>query len=234
MRVGIIQSNYIPWRGYFDFIDDVDLFIYLDDVQYTARDWRNRNRIKTINGLIWLTVPVFFSRKNNLAIEDVQIDYSQKWVEKHMSSIRHAYSKAKHYGRYAEMFFDILRQKYASISELNRNINNWVMAELHIKTRTKMSSDFRPIGSKTDRLLDLLNKAGATSYLSGPSAKEYLDADKFATAGIGLNYKVYEYPEYPQLYGGFEPHVSVLDLLFNCGPDSRKYLKSLKSNEKAL
>lgn len=231
MRVGIIQSNYIPWRGYFDFIDDVDLFIYLDDVQYTDRDWRNRNRIKTSNGLIWLTVPVLFSRKNHLAVEDVPIDYSQKWVEKHINSIRHAYSKANHYYQYSELFFDILRNKCASISELNRNINHWIMDELQIKTPTKMSSDFRPTGSRTDRLLDLLKKAGGTSYLSGPSAKNYLETDKFTTAGISLHYKTYDYPEYPQLYGRFEPQVSVLDLLFNNGPDSRKYLKSLKPNE---
>lgn len=229
--VGIIQSNYIPWRGYFDFMDDVDLFIYLDDVQYTIRDWRNRNKIKTRDGLIWVTVPVIFSRNNIENIEGVKIDYSQKWVEKHINSIRHAYSKSPYFKQYAEAFFDILNKRFETISELNVTINNWVMQHLAIKTRISMSSDFSPVGSKTDRLIDILKKTGATSYLSGPSAKGYIEVEKFKEAGIGLEYKVYEYPDYPQLHGSFEPHVSVLDLLFNCGPDSKKYLKSLKPNE---
>lgn len=235
MKVGIIQSNYIPWRGYFDFIDDVDLFIYLDDVQYTARDWRNRNKIKTPNGLIWLSIPVFFSRNDNdISVEKVRIDYTQKWVDKHINSIKHAYSRSPFFKQYAEDFFDILNRRYETISVLNVEINNWIMNKLDIKTKIKMSSEFQPVGAKTDRLIDILKKAGATSYLSGPSAKNYLDVGKFKEGGIGLEYKVYEYEEYSQLYGSFEPQVSVLDLLFNCGKDSMKYLKSLRPNEKVV
>lgn len=235
IKVGIIQSNYIPWRGYFDFIDDVDLFIYLDDVQYTARDWRNRNKIKTPNGLIWLSVPVFFSRNDNdISIEKVRIDYTQKWIDKHINSIKHAYSRAPFFKQYAEDFFDILNRKYETISVQNVEINNWIMNKLDIKTKTKMSSEFYPVGSKTDRLIGILKKAGATSYLSGPLAKSYLEVDKFREAGIVLEYKVYEYQEYPQLYGRFEHSVTMLDMLFNCGKDSRKYLKSLRPNEKVI
>lgn len=235
MKVGIIQSNYIPWRGYFDFIDDVELFVYLDDVQYTRRDWRNRNRIKTSNGLVWLTVPVVFSRDAfDTKIEAVKIDYSEDWIKKHIDSIRHSYSKARFYKQFSEEFYNTINQGFKTISELNINTNNWIMETLDIKTEIKKSSDFAPVGTKTDRLIDILKKAGATGYLSGASAKDYLEVEKFREAGIGLEFKAYEYKEYPQLFGGFEQNVTVLDLLFNCGPDARKYLKSLKKNERIL
>lgn len=235
MKVGIIQSNYIPWRGYFDFIDSVDLFLYLDDTQYTRRDWRNRNKIKTPNGLIWLTVPVIFSRNNSsVNIEDTEIDYQQRWIEKHIQSIKHYYSKARFYNQYSEEFFSLLSQKFNTISHLNIRVNHWILEKLNIKTEIKKSSEFHASGSRTDRLIDILEKAGAASYLSGPKAKNYLEEEKFKEAGIHLEYKVYEYSSYPQLFGEFEPNVSILDLLFNCGEDSRKYLKSLRPNERVF
>lgn len=235
MKVGIIQPNYIPWRGYFDFINSVELFVYLDDVQYTRRDWRNRNRIKTANGLIWLTVPVHFSREHqNLEIEKVKIDYDQDWVDKHIESVKQAYAKSCYFGRFSQEFFDLLRQKFDSIASLDIRINRWIMEKLGIKTKVIRSSGLNGAGSKTDRLLDILKKVGATSYLSGPSAKNYLDEGKFRKAGIGLEYKTYVYEEYPQLFGTFEAKVSVLDLLFNCGSDSMRYLKSLEPNERVL
>ena len=234
MKVGIIQSNYIPWRGYFDLIDDVDLFIFYDDVQYAKHSWRNRNKIKTQNGLIWLTVPVLFSLNTGTLIQSAKIDYSSNWVKKHVDSIKFSYSKAPFFKMYSEDFFDILNQKFETISELNLNINKWIIEKLDIGTKIKMSSEFNGVGSKTDRLIDILTKARATSYLSGPAAKDYLEIEKFKKAGIDLEYKVYEYYEYPQRYGKFEPNVSVLDLLFNCGEDSKDYLKSLKPNEKVI
>lgn len=234
MRVGVIQSCYIPWRGYFDFIDDVDLFIFYDDVQYTKHDWRNRNKIKTANGLIWLSVPVLCRLNDNIQIQNAKIDYKSNWVKKHIDSIRFSYCKTPYFKTFSEEFFDILNKRHETISSLNINIIKWIAQKLNIKTEMKMSTEFDPVGVKTDRLIDILKKASATSYLSGPAAKNYLDVGKFKNAGIGLEFKGYEYAEYPQLHGPFEPHVSVLDLLFNCGPDSRKYLKSLKSNEKVL
>ena len=234
MKVGIIQSNYIPWRGYFDFIDDVDLFIFYDDVQYSKRSWRNRNRIKIPNGLIWLTVPVLINPNEGTLIQNVKINYRLDWIKKHMDSIKFSYGRAPFFKMYSEDFFDILNQKFETISELNLNINKWIIEKFDIDTKIKMSSEFNGVGSKTDRLMDILTKAGATSYLSGPAAKDYLEVEKFKKAGIGLEYKVYEYGEYPQRFGKFEPDVSVLDLLFNCGADSKDYLKSLKPNEKVI
>lgn len=232
MRVGIIQSNFIPWRGYFDFIDDCDLFIYHDDLQYTKNDWRNRNRIKTAEGPAWVTVPVHY-RQVSQRICDTGIDYSKDWAGRIANQIRANYMRAPFFKDYSAPFFEILNSGIEVISDLNVAVNRWIAEALGIRTEIRMSKEFSPEGAKTDRLIGILKKAGATSYLSGPSAKAYIEPEKFSMAGISLEYKSYEYAEYPQLYHGFEPNVTVLDLLFNCGPDARGYLKSLKCNETA-
>ncbi len=233
MKVGIIQSNYIPWRGYFDFIDDADIFVFYDSTQYTRRSWRNRNKIKKPTGLFWLTVPVFFSRSNMKTIENVKIDYTHNWVKKHINSIKRAYSKAPYFKQYSEGFVDILNQNFENLSELNVNLIKWIMQELKIETDLRYSSEFQIIdSSRTGKLINILKEVGATSYLSGPSAKNYLEIEKFRKAGMDIEFKVYEYKEYPQLYGKFEQNVTVLDMLFNCGENSREYLKSLKENER--
>lgn len=232
MRVGIIQSNYIPWRGYFDLIDDVDLFVFLDDVKYTHRDWRNRNRIKTADGPIWITVPVLHD--SNTLIQDARINYDDRWVDKHARSIGLSCAKCPFYKAYADEFFDILNQRLPTISALNVAACKWAMAKLGIGTPTMMSSELDAAGAKGTRIVSLLKAAGATAYLSGPAAKSYADPEMFRAAGIALEYKSYEYKDYPQLHGGFEPSVSILDLLFNTGEDARGYLKSVKRNERAL
>jgi hypothetical protein len=227
----MIQSNYIPWRGYFDFIDDCDLFVYYDDVQYTHRSWRNRNRIKTDRGPIWLTVPVVHDQ--DTLIEQACIDYSTRWVDKHVRTLTLAYKKAPHFAAYADAFFDILHDRVRTISELNVKAGAWIMAQLGIRTRTRMSRELGIAGDKVERPLRIVQHLGASAYLVGPTAKPYTDMERFRAAGIALEFKVYEYPEYPQLHGPFEPNVTALDLLFNCGPDARRYLKSLKPAERA-
>jgi len=233
MKVGIIQSNYIPWRGYFDFIDDVDLFIFLDDVQYTRRDWRTRNKVKTPNGLQWLIVPVQHDRRTQ-RICDTPIDYSQPWQRRHVNTIKINYHKAPYYHLHADEFFAIIEQRFGTISDLNISLIKWCMSKLSIDTPLRMSSEFSPVGSKTDRLIDILKKVKTNAYLSGPKAKDYLEPEKFIAAGIQLEYKSYQYRDYPQLWGAFEPAVTVLDLLFNCGEYSREYLKSLRENEEYI
>lgn len=225
MKVGMIQSNYLPWRGYFDFVDDVDLFIFYDDVQYTHRDWRNRNKIKTNNGTNWITVPVIHN--SNTLINNAMIDYSQNWVDKHIKTISFAYSKAEYFSYYSDQLFELLSNKYKTISELNITLIKWIMSVLNIKTELRMSDEFGIDGDKYNRPLKILKKIGATKYLSGPAAKDYTDEEEFKRNGIILEYKSYDYPEYPQLWGGFEKNVSVIDLIFNCGPYSKNYLKSL-------
>lgn len=231
--VGMIQSNYIPWRGYFDFIDEVDVFIIYDDVQYTRKDWRNRNTINTANGPAWLTVPVTSSLTAPELIQDSLIVYSENWMRKHIGTVTSSYQKAPFFKPHAQGYFDILSAKHRTISELNVAIIRWAMEILGIKTPIGFSRDFDPQGDKTDRILDILNKMEATAYLVGPSAKNYIEVQKFKDAGIELEFKAYAYPEYPQIHGQFVGQVSVLDLIFNCGPDSRRYLKSTIANERA-
>lgn len=232
LRVGIIQSSYIPWRGYFDLIDDVDLFIFLEDVRYSHGTWRTRNQIKTPQGLLWLTVPVHHDSQT--LIQDVDIDYRHRWVDKHIGSLRQHYGKAPYFALYSQPVFDILASRLKTLSALNIALSRQIMSMLGIRTDTRLSSEFSATGQKDDRLLNLLRAAGATLYLSGPTAKAYIDPARFADAGIGLSYKTYEYAEYSQLYGAFQGQVSVLDLIFNCGPESRQHLKSKYPNETAI
>jgi len=230
MKVAIIQSNYLPWRGYFDMIKEADLFIIHDDLQYTKGDWRNRNQIKTLKGLKWITVPVSYT-KTDQTIDRTPIDYTQKWVKKHLSLIETNYRNTPYYSFYMGMLKEIISVHYNTISELNIVLLKWICRELGIKTPILMSRDLQLEGSKTDRLIDALKKVGASSYLSGPKAKDYLEEDKFADNSIGLEYKVYDYPEYPQFHGEFAGNVSIIDLLFHCGPDSKNYIPSLSPNE---
>lgn len=234
MKVAIIQSNYIPWRGYFDIIDDVDFFIFFDSVQYTRHDWRNRNIIKTVNGTSWITVPVLFSLKDPTSIMDTRIDYKKKWIKKHTETIKQAYSKTAFLSDYFDEFVEILNIKHETISQLNISLIKWIMKKLSISTKTKLSSEFDLVDFKTDKIIHLLKQVGAETYISGPAGKNYLDSEKFKEADIQLEYKTYGYNEYNQLHGKFEPSVTILDLLFNCGSNSFKYLKSISSNERVL
>lgn len=232
--LGMIQSNYIPWRGYFDFINSSDVFVIYDDVQYTAKDWRNRNIIKTANGPLWLTVPVLHSLKSPELIQDTLISYDQNWMRKHIGTVKSAYLRAPFFKEFSPDYFDILNSKHETISSLNVALIRWVMNLLDIKTPILFSRDLNPVGFRTDRILDIIAKIGATSYLVGSSAQSYIEVDKFKAAGIGLEFKTYSYLEYPQLHGPFDPNVSIIDLIFNCGPESSKYLENLVPNENAF
>ena len=223
MKVGIIQSNFLPWRGYFDFIREVDLFILHDDLQYTKGDWRNRNKIKTPNGVQWITVPVHYQHTNQL-IEETSIDNSKPWTRSMLNKIRNSYQKAPFFELYFSELSDLLLEPAASISDLNLRLINWVCAHLEIKTPITFSQVYHPQGTKTERLIGILEQVGATTYLSGPAAQVYLEPDLFEQANIRLEYKVYDYPEYEQLYPPFEPGVSVIDLLFMVGEKATKYL----------
>ncbi len=233
MKVGIIQSSYIPWRGYFDFIDEVDLFVFLEDVQYTKRSWRTRNRIKTREGLRWLTVPVHATYGTTL-IQEVRVDNSRNWTRQHAHALEESYAKAAHFREYANEFLVRLNSGFEKLSDLNISLTHWVMQQLDIRTPTMISHELAPRGRGTDRLLDILGKLNADCYVSGPSAKNYLEERKFREKGIRLEYKSYDYPDYPQLWGGFSSNVTILDLLFNVGPDSRRFLKSRSPNEVAI
>lgn len=230
MRVGIIQSSYFPWRGYFDFIDSVDLFIIYDDVQYSKNGWRNRNRLKTPGGLRWITVPVR-GRSSKQLIQDTPIDYREDWRRRHKGLFKEAYEHAPFFEEALSLLNGLNDAEDKTISELNIRLIKLVCAYLEITTPIKLSSEWMLEGAKTDRLLDLLRQVKAKTYLSGVSADEYLEKDKFRHAGIQLEYKTYDYEPYPQLWGAFEGRVSILDLIANCGPESRNYLSSTTNHQ---
>jgi hypothetical protein len=225
LKVGIVQSSFIPWRGYFDFIASVDKFVFLEDVQYTARDWRNRNRIKSPGGSIWLTVPVLSVSREQL-IQDTRIDYSRPWIRKHRAAWNSNYARARYLSHTEEILATMSERTYETISELNIALIGRICQYLGIATPTLASSSLSPMGTKTTRLIDILRKLGATAYVSGPSADGYLDKQAFSEEGIQLEYKSYDYAPYPQLWGDFDGAVSVLDLIANCGPESPAFLRS--------
>jgi hypothetical protein len=223
-RVAAIQSSYIPWKGYFDIIHDVDLFIFYDDVQYTSRDWRTRNRIKTSSGPLWLTIPAGADR--NRRVCDVDLPDS-RWQEKHWRSICHAYARAPFFRRYEDFFETAYRgTRWDNLSTFNQFLTRAIARDLlRIDTVFRDSREYGSEGRKLDKLLDLLSRASATSYVTGPSAADYIAPARFAAAGIELIYKSYAgYPEYPQFYPPFEHDVSILDLLFQVGPEAPSYI----------
>jgi len=228
-KIAIVQSNYIPWKGYFDLIAAVDEFVLFDDMQYTRRDWRNRNKIKTPEGTMWLTVPVKVKGKYTQLIRETEID-GIAWAEKHWRSLAHYYQRTLCFQEIASWLKPLyLETSYTHLSVLNRAFIEQVCAYLGIRTTISNSWDYRLTDDKTQRLVDLCLQAGGSEYISGPAAKGYLNELEFAEAKIKLTWFDYEgYPEYPQLWGHFTHYVSVLDLLFNCGQDSKKKMRYVR------
>ena len=224
--VAVLQSNYIPWKGYFDIIHDVDVFVFYDDLQFTKNDWRNRNKIKTAKGARWLSIPVG-ANLNRLICEVELAD--PRWQRSHWDALRQEYDHRPHFKRYREFFEDVyLGRSWTNLSELNQFLIRSISRDLlGITTVFRDSREFQLVGTKLDRLLDLVIKSGATRYVSGPAAKSYVAPTRFEQLGIELVWKDYAgYPEYPQAYPPFEHGVTILDLLFNVGPDAPAYIWS--------
>lgn len=224
LRLAVLQSNYIPWKGYFDVIHDVDLFVFYDDNQYTKRDWRNRNRIKSAGGAQWLTVPVGTDRDR--LIHDVEIP-DPTWQAKHHQTLLQNYGKCPHFGRYRSWFDHMyLERRWDNLSVMNQEMTRHIAGEfLGIKTRFEDSRRYATSGHKLDKLVDLVTRTGARTYLSGPAAKDYVVPERFTERGIALEWKDYGgYPAYAQRFPPFEHGVSILDLLFNTGPDAPWYI----------
>ena len=225
-KVAILQSNYIPWKGYFDMINMVDEFIFLDNVQYTKNDWRNRNVIKTPNGKRWLTIPC--GKDENRLICDVVLK-DKSWQKRHWNMIEQNYHKSKYWKQYKTFFEDFyLKKEWNNLSDLNQFlIMNISQNILGINTIFRDSREFDLQYSKAERVLELLKKTKANYYLSGPAAKAYLNEDVFKMENIQLEWMDYSgYPEYFQLYPPFEHKVSIIDLIFNEGPNIKKFMKS--------
>jgi hypothetical protein len=223
-RVAIIQPSYIPWRGFFDIIQAVDVFVFLDDVQYTVRDWRNRNRIKTQQGSsIWLTVPTRGGRDQLIA--DVEIDDGQDWRRKHLTSLRYSYGRSPFFERYQARLGELLLGGQSKLADLDIALTQQICEWLGIERRFARATELGASGVKDDRLIELVRKMNGDFYLSGPSARDYIQPEKFQQAGIQLAYHDYSgYPEYPQIAPPFDPAVSVLDLLFAVGPEAPEYI----------
>jgi hypothetical protein len=225
--VAVVQSSYIPWRGYFDLMKRSDELILYDDAQYTRRDWRNRNQIKTAQGLKWLTIPVEVKGRYYQKIRDTRIaDLS--WASVHWKTIHHAYGRAACYNEYAGLFEQLYRDcREPYLSQVNRRFIEVINGILGIKTKISWSSEYKLEGDKSERLLGMCKQAGATRYLSGPSARSYLDEELFRKEGIELCWMEYSgYQPYVQLHPPFELHVSIVDLLLNAGKNARSFMAS--------
>jgi hypothetical protein len=225
-KVAILQSNYIPWKGYFDIIARVDEFILFDEMQYTKRDWRNRNRIKSKNGIIWLTIPVL-TKNFHQKICETKIS-NKLWTTKHIKSLQNSYSKAVYFKMNENLILDLYEQVKSEeyLSRINYIFIVGICKILNIKTKISWSTDYQLIGDKTERIINICQQSGATEYVSGPAAKEYMRCDLLERAKIKLTWMDYTlYREHSQLHGRFEHHLSILDLIFNEGPQARSFMK---------
>jgi len=226
MKVVILQPSYIPWRGYFDQIGKADVFVFYDDVQYDQHGWRNRNQIKTSQGKQWLTIPVHsHGDRQGDPINQVRIDWDRPWAKSHWKAITYAYGRTPFFRQYAQFVESFYQRRDDFLADFTIDFTVALARALGIEhTRFMRSSELSVAGQKTDRLIAILTQLGADHYISGPSARDYLEEDCFKAVGIGLEYMVYNYREYPQLYPPFDPHVSILDLLFMTGLEAAHYI----------
>ncbi len=223
--VAIVQSNYVPWKGYFDLMASVDEFILYDDMQYTRRDWRNRNRFKSPAGVRWLTIPVQVKGRYLQRIDETRVSDSD-WAAKHWSTLGAWYRQAPFFERYRPVLEEVyLGMTDDRLSLINRRLIETLAELLGVRTPIRWSTEYAASGSKTQRLLSLCRAAGATCYLSGPAARDYLDEASFRRHGVEVKWMSYEgYPPYEQPHPPFEHHVSALDLLFSVGDEAPRYL----------
>jgi hypothetical protein len=227
MKCVILQPSYIPWRGYFHQIQKADVFMFYDDAQYDDRGWRNRNRVKTSGGTRWLTIPVMSrgAQVTRTPIHDIRICWDRPWAEKHWETMRHSYSRAPYFDRYSKILEDAYRRRSTLLADLTIDLTVALADALGVGGRRFLRSSTLPAqGTKTDRLLALLRAIGADHYISGPSARDYIDQDKLDRAGVTVEYMAYDYPPYEQLHGPYDGQVSVVDLLFMKGPEAPRYI----------
>jgi hypothetical protein len=229
-RAAILQSNYIPWKGYFDLIKSVDHFVLYDDVQFTRRDWRNRNKIKTAHGPKWITVPVEVKGKYFQSIKETRIA-SPGWAREHWATISHCYGRAPYFAHLKPWLQELYQQAAEKefLSEVNYLFISAICEFLGIKTKLHWSSEFQLVDERSERLLTICRQLSAREYLSGPAAKDYLDTALFDKHGIAVTWFDYDdYKEYEQLYPPFTHHVSIIDLLMSTGSDAPSFMNSFR------
>lgn len=226
MTVLITQSNYIPWKGYFHNIAQADIFVIYDDMQYTKRDWRNRNKVKTEGGVKWLSIPVEVKGKYHQRINETKVS-DPSWNEKHWSALQNHYRKAPYFKDHKDWIEALYRNcKTPWLTEINRFFIEAVMAKLDINTEIRDSREFKLKGDKTEKLVGVCEDLGATHYFTGPAAKNYMSEKPFKEKDISVIYADYsDYPEYDQIYPPFEHGVTIWDVFFHCPIRELDYLK---------
>jgi len=228
VRVAILQPTYLPWMGYYGIIDVADTFVFYDDVQFSVQSWQQRNKIKTAQGWMWLTVPIV--REFGLRINDTRINNSTNWNKKHWESIRQNYSKAPFFEQFVPIFQEVYEDEWEYLASLNITLIKKIAEILGLKTKFILSSELNVEGIKMERLLNMLKKIGASEYISGPGAKDYIEVNSFRENDIKLYWYEYEHPVYLQKRGEFMPYLSVIDLLFNTGDEAIRYIREGSQN----
>jgi hypothetical protein len=222
----IHQPQYLPYLGFFDKVAKSDLFVVLDDVQFHRRGLQHRNKIKAPKGWQWLTVPVL--QRDGQLISEVRINPTEPWQRKHANAIRWNYGRAQHFDRYAQSLIDLLSQPWDRLGELNMALMRWVMAEMGIERTIVRSSELAVDGQRSERLVNLCRAVGATTYLSGPGGRRYMDLDVFRTCGVDVKWQEFTVPTYAQVVPevGFIADLSIVDVLLCCGPNAAAFLET--------
>jgi hypothetical protein len=225
VRVAVHQPQYLPWLGYFDKMDRVDCFVLLDDVQFKKNEWQNRNRIRTAAGWQWLTVPVRHRFPQRIA--EVLVDGQAPWRRKHLAALVASYGVAPAFPVHRPFFADLYARDWSRLVDVSVTALTYLAGALGITTKLTLASTLALPDSirATERLVAICRTLGADAYLSGAGGREYLDVERFEQAGIRVAFQAFRCPTYPQRFGAFEPNLSVVDLLFNCGPASLAILR---------
>ena len=205
MTVVVLQPGYLPWLGFFDQMRRADVFVYYDDVQYDTHGWRNRNRIKTQHGPLWLTVPVRHRGLSKPRILDVAIDARTNWAKKHVASIRQAYAAAPFAKQYVPALEEVLLRPWERLVDLDLAVARLLAEWLGVRRRIETASTLGIEGGQTERLVNICRHFGATNYLSGSAARSYLDVEQFEAHGIAVDWQQFSHPMYRQLHGEFVP-----------------------------
>ena len=222
------QPCYLPWLGLFHKVARADRFISFNQVQYQAKDWNNRNQIKSEHGTLWLSVPVLRKGRLDRSYADIKINNEVAWQRKHWNTLKANYSKAPYFKKYADFFEDTYDRDWKYLVELNESMLQWFFDILGLDRKVESAADFDFVGEKSDLVLDMCRKTNAQTYIFGPQGVNYADTAAFEACDINLIFDSYNHPEYPQLQGDFISHLSIVDLLFNCGDDSLEILMSLQ------
>jgi hypothetical protein len=235
MRVGILQPGYLPWLGFFEQLELVDVFVVYDDVQFDKGGWRNRNRVKTAHGVHWLTVPVLVSLADPPRIAEVPIDNRTDWRRKHLETLRQSYVRAPFFERYRPLIEEAYAREWRLLVDLDLHFIALLATALGIDTAKIVRSSALGVGGgREERLLALCARFGADRFYEGAAGRGYIDVGRFAAAGVRVEFQDYAHPVYPQLHGAFAPGLSAVDLLFNCGEESRRILLGGKKGATTL